>query len=163
MPEPTITAPPLSPRRRAEVRRAREHERKPRSSNWVVWLLVAAVVVLIAIVVVAATGMRPGYDAYGWLVWGRQVLLHWDLNTDGAPSWKPLPFLFTLPYALFGNAQVWLWMVTSVAGSLAGWCSRPESPSGSPDPPPGVPTRPTWRRRWPGWACWAWTATRIWC
>ena len=42
------------------------------------------------------------------------------LNTDGAPSWKPLPFVFTLPYAVFGNAQVWLWMVTSVAGSLAG-------------------------------------------
>jgi hypothetical protein len=120
VPEPTITAPPLTPRRRSEVRRAREHERKPPSLNWVVWLLVAAVVVGIAIVVVAATGMRPGYDAYGWLVWGRQVLLHWDLNTDGAPSWKPLPFVFTLPYALFGSAQVWLWMVTSVAGALAG-------------------------------------------
>ena len=120
MPEPTITAPPLTPRRRAEVRRAREHERKRPSLTWVGWPLGAAVLVGIAIVVVAATGMRPGYDAYGWLVWGRQVLLHWDLNTDGAPSWKPLPFVFTLPYALFGNAQVWLWMVTSVAGAVAG-------------------------------------------
>ncbi|MGH2858433.1 MAG: hypothetical protein ACRDMJ_13240, partial [Solirubrobacteraceae bacterium] len=59
------------------------------------------------------------YDAFGWLVWGRQVL-HWNLNTDGAPSWKPLTFIFTLPYALAGATQMWLWMVTAVAGALAG-------------------------------------------
>ena len=46
--------------------------------------------------------MRPGFDAYGWLVWGRQTL-HGNLNTDGAPSWKPLTFLFTLPYSLGGT------------------------------------------------------------
>jgi hypothetical protein len=63
--------------------------------------------------------LRPGYDAFGWLVWGRQVL-HWDLNTDGAPSWKPLPFLFTLPYALAGRSDMWLWSVTAVAGTFAG-------------------------------------------
>ena len=45
--------------------------------------------------------MEPGYDAYGWLVWGRQTL-HWNLDTNGAPSWKPLTFLFALPYAPFG-------------------------------------------------------------
>ena len=83
------------------------------------WLLGALVVLGVAIVVVLASGMRPGYDAFGWMVWGKQVL-HWNLNTDGAPSWKPLPFVFTLPYALFGTAQVWLWMVTAVAGALAG-------------------------------------------
>ena len=42
------------------------------------------------------------------------------LDTNGAPSWKPLPFLFTVPYALFGHYQLWLWMVTSVAVSLSG-------------------------------------------
>jgi hypothetical protein len=68
---------------------------------------------------VVATNMRPGYDAFGWLVWGRQVL-HWNLNTDGAPSWKPLTFLFTLPFALAGRGDIWLWMVTSVAGAFAG-------------------------------------------
>ncbi|MGZ4431894.1 MAG: hypothetical protein ACXVYV_09665, partial [Gaiellales bacterium] len=52
-------------------------------------------------------------------VWGRQVL-HWNLNTDGAPSWKPLPFLFTLPYAVAGRSQMWLWMITAVAGAVAG-------------------------------------------
>ncbi len=81
--------------------------------------LAAGAVVLVAILFVVLTGMRPEYDAYGWLVWGRQAL-HWDLDTNGAPSWKPLTFLFTFPYALFGRAQPWLWMVTAVAAALGG-------------------------------------------
>jgi len=72
-----------------------------------------------SVLIVVLADMRPGYDGFGWLVWGHQVL-HWNLNTDGAPSWKPLTFLFTLPYALAGHGQLWLWMVTAVAGSLAG-------------------------------------------
>jgi hypothetical protein len=63
--------------------------------------------------------MRPSYDGFGFLVWGKQVL-HWNLNTDGAPSWKPLPFLFTLPYAVAGKGQMWLWMGTAVAGAVLG-------------------------------------------
>lgn len=80
---------------------------------------VAAGIVLLSIAFVAATGMRPEFDAYGWLVWGRQTL-HWNLDTNGAPSWKPLTYMFTLPYALAGREQPWLWMVTSVAVSLSG-------------------------------------------
>jgi hypothetical protein len=80
---------------------------------------VAGGVLAASILFVVVVGMRPSYDPYGWLVWGRQVL-HWNLNTDGAPSWKPLTFLFTLPYALFGRASLYMWMVTSVAGTLAG-------------------------------------------
>jgi hypothetical protein len=80
----------------------------------------AALVLAAAVVCVALSDMRPAYDAYGWLDWGRQ-LLHWNLNTNGAPSWKPLPFLFTVPYALADQqVQMWLWMVTAVAGTLAG-------------------------------------------
>ena len=82
-------------------------------------MFVSAAVLAASVLFVVIVGMRPSYDPYGWLVWGRQVL-HWNLNTDGAPSWKPLTFLFTLPYALFGRAALWLWMVTSVAGTLAG-------------------------------------------
>ena len=48
---------------------------------------------------VVLTGVRPAYDAYGWLVWGRQAV-HLNLDLNAAPSWKPLPFLFTLPYSL---------------------------------------------------------------
>ena len=62
---------------------------------------------------------RPGYDPYGWLVWGK-LTIHLKLDTNGAPSWKPLPFLFTVPYALAGHYALWLWMVTSVAISLSG-------------------------------------------
>jgi hypothetical protein len=82
-------------------------------------VFVSVAVLAASVLFVVIVGMRPSYDPYGWLVWGRQVL-HWNLNTDGAPSWKPLTFLFTLPYALFGRAALWLWMVTSVAGTLAG-------------------------------------------
>ncbi|HLH67203.1 MAG TPA: hypothetical protein VKV27_16045 [Solirubrobacteraceae bacterium] len=83
------------------------------------WVAAAAAVLGAAVAVVLATGMRPDYDAFGWLVWGRQVL-HWNLNTDGAPSWKPLTFIFTLPYALAGQTQMLLWMVTAVAAALGG-------------------------------------------
>ena len=62
---------------------------------------------------------RPSFDAFGWLTWGRQTLA-WSLNTNAAPSWKPLPYLFTVPYAVFGNGQLWLWMITVVAISLGG-------------------------------------------
>jgi hypothetical protein len=82
------------------------------------WGIAAAGAIVGAIAFDAATGMRPGFDAFGWMVWGHQVL-YGSLNTSGAPSWKPLTFLFTLPYALFGHTQVWLWSVTSVVGTIA--------------------------------------------
>ena len=115
--EPAIKSPLLVP---TVDRRRAESDRRPRDPFSIGgWLLVALVVLGVSVIVVLASGMRPGYDAFGWMVWGKQVL-HWNLNTDGAPSWKPLTFVFTLPYALAGSGQVWLWMVTSVAGALAG-------------------------------------------
>lgn len=79
----------------------------------------AAVVIVVAVIFVYETNMRPAYDAFGWLVWGKQAL-HWNLNTNGAPSWKPLTFLFTYPYALAHGGQMRLWMVTAVAAAFAG-------------------------------------------
>jgi hypothetical protein len=78
---------------------------------------IGLVVFSVALVVWART--RPGFDPYGWLVWGRQTLSG-SLDTNAAPSWKPLPYLFTVPYALVGHYQTWLWMITSVAVSLSG-------------------------------------------
>ena len=69
--------------------------------------------------IVGWAGRRPGYDPYGWLVWGH-LTVHGTLDTNGAPSWKPLPYLFTLPYALAGQHALWLWMITAVAVSLSG-------------------------------------------
>jgi hypothetical protein len=83
------------------------------------WVLAAVGLLVVSLLVVVWSGARPGYDPYGWLVWGK-LTIHLKLDTNGAPSWKPLPFLFTVPYALFGHYQLWLWMVTSVAISLSG-------------------------------------------
>ncbi len=110
-----------STKRRPDGRSASGPRRRgPAPRQIATWLAVGAGVILVAIAWVVLTRMRPTYDAYGWLVWGRQVL-HWDLNTDGAPSWKPLTFAFTLPYGLArANGQMWLWMITSSAAALAG-------------------------------------------
>jgi hypothetical protein len=82
-------------------------------------VVVALVVLGASIAFVAIVGLRPSFDPYGWLVWGHQIL-HGHLNTDAAPSWKPLTFIFAVPYALFGHTAVWLWTVTAVAGMLGG-------------------------------------------
>ena len=87
-----------------------------RSQPW--WMVGVAIGVLsVAVVVWART--RPGFDPYGWLVWGHQTL-HLALDTNAAPSWKPLPYLFTVPFAVVGHYAVYLWLVTVVAFSLGG-------------------------------------------
>lgn len=83
------------------------------------WVLGAVGLLLLSTLIVVWAGTRPGYDPYGWLVWGH-LTVHFKLDTNGAPSWKPLPFLFTAPYAVVGHYALWLWMVTSVAISLSG-------------------------------------------
>ena len=83
------------------------------------WILSAIALLVLSLLVVLWARARPGYDPYGWLVWGK-LSVHLKLDTNGAPSWKPLPFVFTVPYALFGRFSLWLWMVTSVAISLSG-------------------------------------------
>ncbi len=98
-------------------RKSGSAERRPFLRRWWPWVVLGVVVVSALFVVVS--DMRPSYDGWGFMVWGRQVL-HWNLNTDGAPSWKPLPFLFTLPYAVVGRGQMWLWMGTAVAGAALG-------------------------------------------
>lgn len=82
------------------------------------WPIGAAAFVAVSLAIVRLANTRPGFDPYGWLVWGHQTLIG-KLNTNAAPSWKPLPYLFTLPYALAGHYQLWLWMTTSVAISLS--------------------------------------------
>ena len=80
---------------------------------------VAAALLIVSLVILLWARTRPGFDPYGWLVWGHQTIAG-NLDTNAAPSWKPLPFLFTVPYGVFGHYQVWLWMITSLAISLAG-------------------------------------------
>jgi hypothetical protein len=101
-------------RGRGEGRDRRELIRAARPA-----VLVAVALLVLSTILVLWARTRPGFDPYGWLVWGHQTL-HGSLDTNAAPSWKPLPFLFTVPYALFGHDQLWLWMITAVAVSLSG-------------------------------------------
>ena len=59
-------------------------------------LIVPVVLVLVSLLFVIATRMRPGYDAYGWLVWGHQTL-HGHLDTNGAPSTRAMPVMALVP------------------------------------------------------------------
>jgi hypothetical protein len=47
-----------------------------------------------------------GYDAWAWMVWGRE-LAHLDLATTGGPSFKPLPVLVTAPLGAIAP-PIWL-------------------------------------------------------
>jgi hypothetical protein len=47
-----------------------------------------------------------GYDAWAWMVWGRE-LAHLDLATTGGPSFKPLPVIVTAPLGAIAP-PVWL-------------------------------------------------------
>ncbi|MEA2341698.1 MAG: hypothetical protein QOG11_1775 [Solirubrobacteraceae bacterium] len=60
----------------------------------------------------------PTYDPWAWIIWGREIL-HLDLRTTDGPSWKPLPVLFTTPFALTGpDVAPMLWLVVARAGAL---------------------------------------------
>ncbi len=61
----------------------------------------------------------PSYDPWSWLLWSRQIVHGHLVITTGGTSWKPLPMIFTIPFALFGNAAPDLWLVVARAGALA--------------------------------------------
>jgi hypothetical protein len=118
--EQTLPAPkPLRRRSAAGPDRSERREAIFRLLYAYRWPLGAVGLLLVATLVVLWAGARPGYDPYGWLVWGH-LTIHGKLDTNGAPSWKPLPYLFTVPFALLGRPALWLWMITSVAVSLSG-------------------------------------------
>jgi len=63
---------------------------------------------------------NPTYDPWAWIIWGREIT-QLDLVTSDGPSWKPLPVLFTVPFALLGDGVAPdLWMFVARAGALAG-------------------------------------------
>ncbi|MDQ3630982.1 MAG: hypothetical protein M3417_06895 [Actinomycetota bacterium] len=82
-----------------------------------------AVHVLVGCVVLATLSLllpsTPTYDPWAWIVWGREIT-QLDLVTTAGPSWKPLPALFTVPFALFGDLAPSLWLVVARAGGLLG-------------------------------------------
>ena len=59
----------------------------------------------------------PSYDPWAWIVWGREIV-HFNLQTTGGPSWKPLPAIFTTIFAPFGHAAPDLWLAVARAGAV---------------------------------------------
>jgi len=59
-------------------------------------------VLVLSVLLVLWAGTRPGFDPYGWLSWGHQTRAG-NLDTNAAPSWKPLPYLFTTVFAFAGH------------------------------------------------------------
>jgi hypothetical protein len=101
---------PAPPRPRLAVPVTRS--RGPGSMTWV--LLGCLAVGAVSLFTVSA----PTYDPWAWIVWGREVL-HLDLVTREGPSWKPLPVIFTTPFALFGeDTAPDLWLVVARAGGV---------------------------------------------
>ena len=81
--------------------------------------LIAAALVLAAASLLLPS--EPSYDPLAWLIWGRE-LAHFQLDTAGGPSWKPLPVFVTALFAPLGKVDhelpVALWMVVARAGAL---------------------------------------------
>ena len=79
-------------------------------------LLVLACIALAALSLLGPS--TPTYDPWAWIIWGREVV-HLDLVTEGGPSWKPLPILFTAPFSLLGDGPApELWILVARAGGL---------------------------------------------
>lgn len=60
----------------------------------------------------------PAYDAWAWIVWGREAA-DLDLDTTGGPSFKPLPVAATTILSLAGDAAPELWLAVARACGLA--------------------------------------------
>jgi hypothetical protein len=81
------------------------------------WVILACLAIAAVTLVYPST---PTYDPWAWVMWGREIL-QLDLMTDGGPSWKPLPILFTVPFSLFGDdIAPYLWVWIARAGGLLG-------------------------------------------
>ena len=85
------------------------------------WWLVTACLAFAALTLLAPSS--PSYDPFAWIVWGRELMPGAGgepFTLAGGPSWKPLPLLFTTPFALAGSAAPALWLIVTRAGlSLA--------------------------------------------
>src|SRR4051794_16695223 len=61
----------------------------------------------------------PGFDAWGWVLWGRELTGHGSFSTVAYPSWKPLPAIVDAGWAAISpSAVAGLWLVTARAAGL---------------------------------------------
>jgi hypothetical protein len=61
---------------------------------------------------------QPGYDAWAWLVWGREAAAL-ELDTVDGPAWKPLPVAITAGLSAAGDAAPALWLLVARGGAIA--------------------------------------------
>jgi hypothetical protein len=62
----------------------------------------------------------PSYDPWSWMLWAREIVHGHLVITATGTSWKPLPMLFTIPFALLGpRAAPDLWLAVARAGAIA--------------------------------------------
>ena len=74
-------------------------------------LLAIAVVACVALAAGSlAFAHEPAYDAWAWLVWGRE-LAGLQLDTSSGPSFKPLPVVIAALLSVAGDAAPALWLV----------------------------------------------------
>lgn len=113
---PASTASPAAP---ASALTGRPRPGAPsgtRSTSWRLYLALALGSVVLGSISLLYPS-TPSYDPWGWLLWGREIL-HLKLDTVGANSFKPLPVLFTFPFAIFGKAQPNLWLAVARSGAI---------------------------------------------
>lgn len=75
--------------------------------------LILVPVVLAAVLVPAA----PSYDAWAWLLWGREIA-HGTLSTVDGPAWKPLPVAVTTVLSPAGSLAPDVWLAVARAGAV---------------------------------------------
>jgi hypothetical protein len=82
----------------------------------------AALAVVICVALAAGSllvSATPSFDAWGWVLWGRELTGDGTFSTAHYPSWKPLPALINMFWsAVDRGAEPALWLVTARAGAL---------------------------------------------
>ena len=79
----------------------------------------AFVCALLAGASMAVVPGAPGYDAWSWLIWGRELVSS-ELSTAAGPAFKPLPVAACAILAAFGDAAPSLWVWCARAAALLG-------------------------------------------
>lgn len=79
----------------------------------VILAMAAGGVAMVPLLVVPAS---PGYDAWSWLVWGRE-LTSLELSTTAGPAFKPLPVGMGALLAPLGRSvpTIWVWVALTAA------------------------------------------------
>lgn len=106
----------MTPASTANLRRERLYALTTPTSLKVPWGRSTVACLVIAGIFTLIWQGAPTYDPWAWIIWGREII-QGDLVTTTGPSWKPLPMVFTVPFALFGKIapDLWLWVARATA------------------------------------------------